>query len=195
MNLHLPACAAAALLLALAGCSEENTVAVDDTAVATMNETVLVDQPVPLPADEMEPAEAPVGTGSATQGGDGSPLVLAPLAPEDGADLEGELACSFAPERGGTPVLLGKGTVGVAERPQAVVRLGDTPQRLIGAEDGGFGYLTRGGRYSGRGLTVTITRDSEISTGHEGSLHGATLLAQRGDGAERSWEGFWTCGP
>ena len=189
MRILFLSCAAAT---ALAACSapDAGENAIDDPTET--NVVVPPDETAPLPETE---ADAPADPAGETTGGDGSALVLSPLQPNDGADLQGELACSFATTRGGTPVFVGKGFSGVDERPQAAIRIGDYAERLMGAEPGGFGYLTRGGKYAGRGMTITITLGDEIDTGHEGSLHNATLLAQRGDGAERSWEGFYSCGP
>ena len=134
---------------------------------------------------------------SATRGGDGSDLVLAPLTPADrrGNPLDGELGCAFTLAGADNPLFIGAGYAGVDEPAYGLIKIGGTVERVTSQTPDGFGGMEDGGRFSGRGMTVEITPSGADRADHEGLLQDATLTAMRGDGAERSWTGDWTCGP
>ncbi|GGC98613.1 hypothetical protein [Aquisalinus flavus] len=148
--------------------------------------------------DSTGPDDPSPGTASSnTQGGDGSDLVLSPLTRADmhSLTLQGELGCAFTQAGGAAPLFIGMGFAGVDERSQGMVKIGDVVERLTASTADGFDGMRRGTTFAGRGLTVTIDPTSPDRAAHEGTDQDATLTAMRGDGAQRSWSGDWTCGP
>lgn len=151
--------------------------------------------PTPTAAEEAVPASeqaAPIESG--TVGGDGSQIELNPLEAGDieGAGLQGELACSFG-EAGARPLLYATGVVGSDSPAQGVVKVADYVER-VGAP-GGFNGMTRNPTFSGQGKTIRIEQTGEASGGGESPAHPATLTYLRADGASRTFEGQWQCGP
>ncbi|UNK42264.1 hypothetical protein MNO14_15170 [Luteimonas sp. S4-F44] len=150
----------------------------------------------PTPAPEQAPAAdapAPSAAGG-TEGGDGSQIQLGPLSERDIADaaLAGELACSFA-EEGQAPLLFAKGVVGAAEPAQGVVKVSDVVEQV--RAPGGFEGMNKNPTFTGRGTTIHIVETGTAPGGGESPPRPATLTYQRGDGASRSFEGMWQCGP
>lgn len=136
------------------------------------------------------------GGDGATRGGDGSAIVLAPLTgPElEAAGLAGELACSFSTgEAGRAPLLFARGDVASREPARGVVKVGDEVEMV--AAPGGFDAMLRGTRFSGAGKTIGITLTGAASGGGESPPRPASLAYLRADGAERTWTGWWQCGP
>lgn len=186
--------------LALIACSEapvSNDAGADVDLVAPANETVA---PEGTPTEAIPPlgedpavdaAEPAIGE---TQGGDGSEIALVPLQPDDAADLPGELACGFRLADARQSLMIARADVGDEARGVAVIRNGGYAERLMARTAGGFGAMERGISFGGRGMTVTIDRGERVSGG-ESPAYAATLLAQRADGAERRYQGLWTCGP
>lgn len=151
--------------------------------------------PAATAADEVLPASAQapaIETG--TVGGDGSPIQLDPLtaAEIEQAGLQGELACSFG-NAGASPLLHATGVVGSDSPAQGVVKIEGYVER-VGAP-GGFNGMTRDPVFSGQGKTIRIERTGEASGGGESPAHPATLTYLRADGASRTFEGQWRCGP
>ncbi|NIJ24191.1 hypothetical protein [Sphingomonas japonica] len=142
----------------------------------------------------MVPPSDSDGDSSATTGGDGSAVMLVALQPEDTRGLEGELGCDFV-RRSGDTVFIALGYVADAGKAQGVYRVGDSSEKVVMTRPGGFNAMSAGGTFAGRGMTLTIERGEAIPTDSEQTSHMATLRAQRGDGAERSYDGSWTCGP
>ncbi|MEN5061927.1 hypothetical protein [Luteimonas sp. TWI1416] len=138
-------------------------------------------------------AAAPSATGD-TEGGDGSQIQLGTLSERDIADaaLTGELACSFA-EEGEAPLLFAKGVVGAAEPAQGVVKVGDVVETV--RAPGGFDGMLKTPTFTGRGTTIHIVETGTAAGGGESPPRPATLTYQRGDGASRTFEGMWQCGP
>lgn len=181
--------------LLLAACSDraaapaaENLAATDPAAPLVENRAEPAPQPGPTANDK---AIAP----SPTTGGDGSQIRLAALQPDDAEGLEGELGCAFAERRGGPSLLVGRADVAKAARAFAVVRNGGVRETLAGTAAGGFEAMEKGLTFGGKGLTVRVTPQGRLVTGDESVAQLASLLVQRGDGAERRFEGLWTCGP
>lgn len=136
------------------------------------------------------------GDAAATRGGDGSAIVLAPLSgPEiERAALAGELACSFSVAAAGRGQLLfASGDVASTEPARGVVKVGDEVEMV--AVPGGFDAMLRGARFSGAGKTVDIRLTGAASSGGESPARPATLTYLRADGAQRTWSGWWQCGP
>ncbi len=150
------------------------------------------DSPVaPVPARPV-PQDGADGN---TIGGDGSPIRLAALSKDDidGAQLSGELACSFGAP-GGAPLLLANGDVASSDPAQGVVKILDSVERV--SAPGGFNGIVRGGTFTGQGKTIRITLIGDAPTaGGESPPHPATLTYERADGASRTLRGSWVCGP
>jgi len=135
------------------------------------------------------------GLPNATTGGDGSAIVLNALQPDDAQGLVGELACSFQVEGQNGALLIARADVDRTARAQAVVRNAGIAERLVGRTEGGFGQLEHGTSFGGRGLAVDISPTVRVATGTEEVRQRATLTVNRADGAERTFEGLWNCGP
>ena len=138
----------------------------------------------------------PLDAGGDASGGDGSAITLGALTATeiDAAALMGELACSFsAGEAGDAPLLLAKGDVASRDPARGVVKVGDSVEPV--AAPGGFDAMLRGTRFSGAGKTLDIELTGAASGGGESPARPATLVYHRADGAQRSWNGWWQCGP
>lgn len=131
---------------------------------------------------------------SSTVGGDGSEIRLEELTQADieGAELSGELACSFS--TGDTPpILYATGIVASDEPAQGVVKVSGHVER-IGAP-GGFEGITDDPVFSGQGKMIGIAVTGPAVGGGESPPRPATLTYERADGASRVFEGRWQCGP
>lgn len=191
---------ACAVPLLLAACSDRGAApaAQNETSVAAeTSATPMPAEPVAVATPSPSPSAAEVGdaNSAATVGGDGSGIVLAPLRPDDAKGLDGELGCGFAERRGGPSLLVGRADVGSEARAFAVVRNGGVLERLASTATGGFGAMEKGPTFGGKGLTVRITPEGGNLVKGESVARRATLLVQRGDGAERRIQGLWHCGP
>lgn len=151
--------------------------------------------PVLAPTAAEDPAEpAPPATGE-TVGGDGSQITLDGLTEGDltGADLAGELACSFSAEAGAQPLLLAKGDVASKEPAQGVVKVAGYVEQV--RAPGGFDGMLDQPTFTGQGKTIRIEQTGDAIGGGESPPRPATLTYLRADGASRSFEGQWQCGP
>jgi hypothetical protein len=181
------------LLLALAACSSP---APDPAPSPTPAAQPLPEPPRPAPTPPPTPRAVATPARAAppapTELG-GPPIALGDLegAPTD--LLRGELRCAFETE-GGT-LLLAAADVDPAGRATAIVDNAGVVELLVGRQEGGFNALERGAALGGRGLTADLVRGPEIRTGSEETRHHARLTLYRADGAERTFEGIWTCGP
>jgi len=142
----------------------------------------------------VEPARPPANATVNAVGGDGSAIELLPLSDADieGAMLEGELACAFSIDGGGT-LLLAKGSVASNEPSRGVVNVAGYVEPV--AAPGGFDAMLRGTRFSGAGKVIQVELTGPAIGGAESPPHPATLTYQRADGAERAFSGRWECGP
>lgn len=195
MKTHrIPAAIAAAIAsMTIAACS--GTSEAEREAPTVAQESAEITTSPPAPIDTGAAAETTERTASQTVGGDGSPIRLSPLGSADveAADLAGELACSFASGEGET-LLLATGDVASQEPAFGVVKVGDYVESVSTA--GGFDAMIRGATFAGRGKTVEIERTaSQPIGGGESPPFPARLTYQRADGASRSFDGLWTCGP
>lgn len=186
---------------ALAACSvpdDQPLPAEPGTATAQVAPTAT---PVATPIPEASQAlttDSPAAARSTT-GGDGSQLVLSPLTEGDlaGVTLAGELTCSFSQTAGSPPLLLARGDVADDDgRATFAVKIGSYVQQGMALKDGGFDAMLDGGRFGTQGLVLTVRNlGRAVQGGGESPPRSAELLAQRADGAERVFDGFWTCGP
>lgn len=185
-----------AIAVLLAGCSAQpepsqpnQTIPANEVAIAQPAEPAVVNPIPPAPATNLG------GPASDTVGGDGSQITLAALQPGDTDALEGELGCSFSEHKGGPALLVGKADVGKDARAFARIRNHGVLEPLAATATGGFAAMEKGLSFGGKGLTVRVIPEARVATGDESVAQRATLLVQRGDGAERRIAGLWTCGP
>ncbi len=137
---------------------------------------------------------------SGTIGGDGSELRLDPLsaADRDAVTLDGELGCSFTRTGDSSPLLLAMGNVDAPDsRAEGMVHFAGIATRIMATQAGGFDAIIEGGRFAAKGLTIDVKRGKAPMPGATGESppYPAALRAMRADGAERSFNGTWTCGP
>ncbi|RZA20503.1 MAG: hypothetical protein EOP93_05645 [Lysobacteraceae bacterium] len=139
------------------------------------------------------PPQVPPGL---TRGGDGSQIALQPLGAEqlEEADLTGELACSFQ-DNLSTTLLVARADVLPDGMVRAAINNHGYVETLGNARAGGFDDLVDGITLAGKGMTLLLARGAPLSSGDESTLHRATLIVQRADGAERRYEGTLACGP
>ena len=139
-----------------------------------------------------EPA-TPVSLGE-TVGGDGSAIHLDALTGDDlsGADVAGELACNFAVDDD-APLLFAMGVVASGEPAQGVVKVSGHVEPI--RAPGGFDGMLRGATFTGQGKTIVVDVTGAAIGGGESPPVPATLTYQRADGATRTFEGRWQCGP
>lgn len=210
MKLSAILSAAAASLVALAACSEsdpaEDDLAVGeegltDADVAAEEEALAADASASAEAEaeEMEAGEtdAEAVPGGETVGGDGSEINLTPLgyAQIEPANLQGELGCSFSRETDTNPILVARADVVPEGLVTGVVAVNAYPERIAQANAGGFDDLADGIELSSRAMTLQLDVLGEDRSDSEQSVRPATLTVMRMDGAERIYEGMWTCGP
>lgn len=152
-------------------------------------------------AESIETPSAPVVANSVeadaeetTIGGDGSPIRLSALTRADieGARLSGELGCGFSTPAADS-LLVAMGVVASDEAAQGVIKVGDSVERI--AAPGGFDAMIDGVVFTGPGATIAITPTGPAAGGGESPPRPATLTYDRADGARRTFEGEWTCGP
>ena len=140
------------------------------------------------------PASTP-GAAAGTVGGDGSEIVLEVLTAQElgGAGLEGELACSFS-ETGATgPLLHAMGAVASDAPALGVVKVSGYIEPV--RAPGGFDGMTRNPVFTGQGKTIRIVETGAATAGGESPPRPATLTYLRADGASRTFDGQWQCGP
>lgn len=180
------ACVAGVLLVACAPSEDSasppaQTTAPDATPPATQS---------PLPGSESTPVPAE----GETVGGDGSQIQLDALDENDlsGAQLAGELACSFS-VAGQAPLLFARGDVASSEAAQGIVKVAGHVEQI--RSPGGFDGLTKNPTFTGQGKTILIEATGASIGGGESPPRPATLTYARADGASRVFEGQWQCGP
>lgn len=190
--------------LSIAGCAPAPNAGNDTASVAaSVDDAASADNsiaeparpdPVATPGPAPSAGEPPANATAATSGGDGSAIALAKLTPTDvqRANLSGELACSFGDGASGT-LLLARGDVASKERAQGVVKIGDYVEPI--GTPGGYDAMAKGTRFDGKGKTIRIAVTGAPRGGGESPGRPATLTYQRADGAERTLQGDWTCGP
>lgn len=173
----------------LAACTPANDAAAPAAGVPAI-------APTPAAADAVTPepaVPAPV-VASDTIGGDGSQIVLDALGEADlgNANLAGELACSFS-EDGQSPLLYAMGVVGSQAPAQGIVKVAGYVEPV--RAPGGFDGMTQNPTFTGQGKTIRIEETGAAIGGGESPPRPATLTYLRADGASRTIEGRWQCGP
>lgn len=139
-------------------------------------------------------ADSPAMEG-ATVGGDGSQIELDELTASDirEAAPSGELACSFSTGDTTLPILMAMGIVASDEPAQGIVKVAGYVERI--AAPGGFDGIMDNPTFTGQGKTIEIEVTGAASDGGESPPRPATLTYQRADGASRTFDGRWQCGP
>ena len=129
-----------------------------------------------------------------TVGGDGSEIQIEELTQEDieGAELSGELVCNFLGE-GALPLLYATGVVASDEPAQGVVKVSGYVERI--AAPGGFEGISNDPTFTGQGKIIAIAMTGPAVGEGESPARPATLTYERADGASRTFEGLWQCGP
>ncbi|WP_407353770.1 hypothetical protein [Luteimonas sp. R10] len=184
---------AAAIALVSGGLLAACAPAGDDTQAAA-------EAPAPAPApaavadatqEEAAPTHAAAG---GTVGGDGSEIQLDALTESDvaGAGLGGELACSFSTGDAQT-ILQATGVVASDDPAQGIVKVSGYVEAV--RAPGGFDGMTKNPTFTGQGKTIHIVETGTAIGGGESPPRPATLTYQRADGASRTFEGRWQCGP
>ncbi|MDR7193581.1 hypothetical protein [Luteimonas terrae] len=179
---------ATALLAACAPANDAASPAADAEVPAIAPTSTAADDVAPEPA-------APVSdAASGTVGGDGSQIVLDTLGETDlgSANLAGELACSFS-EDDQPPLLYAMGVVGSQDPAQGIVKVAGYVEPV--RAPGGFDGMTQNPTFTGQGKTIRIEETGEAIGGGESPPRPATLTYLRADGASRTIEGRWQCGP
>ncbi|HEY6814193.1 MAG TPA: hypothetical protein VI168_01515 [Croceibacterium sp.] len=163
---------AAALVLALAGCTEDSPEKEDGVSA----DAALRPPPDPtLAKSAIRPA----------------------LTPEDieGAGLAGELTCAFAQHGAEGPLLMASANVLDVARADGVLKLGPATLRLRGAATGGFNAMVQGARFTSGELEARVVVTSETPReGGESPPRPSRLEIASPAGAQKI-EGAWTCGP
>ena len=153
-------------------------------------------EPDPPAAPPTEQTPAIAASKSPAPSRQGTPILLAPLtsADREAFPLEGELGCTFDSEEGA--LFIAFGNVADEEgRAQALVKVGEQPERLIARETGGYDGLPDGAVFAGPVMTITVTRTSDTALAEgESPPYPATLLLER-EGSRQTIPGRWTCGP
>ena len=134
------------------------------------------------------------GATTGTIGGDGSDIQLDLLTETDvsGAALAGELACSFS-TGDAQPLLLAKGVVASDDPAQGIVKVAGYVEPVRAPS--GFDGMTNNPTFTGQGKTIRIEETGAAIGDGESPPRPATLTYQRADGASRTFEGRWQCGP
>ena len=182
-----PRIAAVALIVLLAACGGKPApdAAGEAASVPPPQPTAVAP---PVGADTDAPA-----AGSDTFGGDGSAIQLDPLDGQDVADaaLPGELSCGFL--RDGASLLYAIGTVASEDPALGLVKVSGVVEQV--RAPGGYDGILDNPTFTGRGMTLRIRTTGPAIGGGESPPRPATLTYQRADGASRSFEGQWQCGP
>lgn len=173
----------------LAACTPTN-----DAAAPAAGVPAIVPTPAAADAVTPEPAVPAPVVASGTIGGDGSQIVLDALGEADlgNAHLAGELACSFS-EDDQSPLLYAVGVVGSQAPAQGIVKVAGYVEPV--RAPGGFDGMTQNPTFTGQGKTIRIEETGAAIGGGESPPRPATLTYLRADGASRTIEGRWQCGP
>ncbi|AKH42762.1 hypothetical protein FHS61_000536 [Altererythrobacter atlanticus] len=114
-----------------------------------------------------------------------------------GAELGGELGCSFTEAGADGPALVAMGWVGANRSSQGVLKLDGETVGVRSREASGFGGMIEGAEFLGGDLVVNVMQISEEDTDPgEASTYPAELEIMRASNGEMSVAaGEWTCGP
>ena len=164
----------------------------NETALAdAKDEDLGTDTDALMPDDTAETGIDPVGSEAAA-------ITLQPVRAEDVEGLRGELACAFNTSDSDETLLVARADVSEDARATAAVNNNGFGQQLFGEQLGGFSQIEpTGGTFAGEGLVVVIDLNGDELDGPqtEQSRQSATMTANRADGATRTYDGLWVCGP
>lgn len=119
-----------------------------------------------------------------------------------GAELAGELACSFRRAQGEGTLFLGRGDVVDTAGAEAVVKLGGAVRQLAMAGEGGYDAMADGARFEGEGIALAIAKSGDEPIAEdpqvamESPIYPAVMTVVAGPGQEeRAIQGLLECGP
>ncbi|HRO03323.1 MAG TPA: hypothetical protein PLS69_06935 [Terricaulis sp.] len=126
--------------------------------------------------------------------GPGAPALA--LQALSGADIEGrlggELGCSFTAN--GDVLLVAMGDVNPGAYSEALIRREGEVLLLPALSAGGYDAMVETAAFATGAMSAAVQTGARNQTGDEQVEHSATLTV-RADGAERAYDGVWTCGP
>ncbi|WP_110678462.1 hypothetical protein [Salinicola sp. RZ23] len=186
---HRVGTVAVGLLALLAGCSGSYSDVDAASGQASSTHQATTQEPA-----HQTTVERPSDTGGATRGGDGSQITLDALTASDidETNLSGELGCQFSTAQA-SPLLVAKGNVDSSSAAQGVVKVAGYVERVWAPD--GFDGTTDNPTFQGKGKTLRIDVTGASREGGESPSRPATLTYDRADGAQRTFEGEWQCGP
>jgi len=167
---------AAAVALALAGCSQD---AYENDAAATgASEGSAATRAPPDPALAVPP-------------------IRQSLVAEDieGAALTGELACSFSQRGAEGALLVAMADVTDAAHAEGVLKLGPSTVRLRATQAGGFNAMVHGARFASGDLTARVVVTSQTPTGGGEAPPLPARLEVGSPAGSQLIDGEWACGP
>ncbi len=107
--------------------------------------------------------------------------------------LTGELGCSFTVAD--DVLVVAMGNVDPNATSEALAKRAGVTSELQATATGGYDGMVEGASFTGDGLTLAIETVQRSETGNEQVAYNARLTATQNDGASRSYDGMWTCGP
>ncbi|QYJ02234.1 hypothetical protein KUV46_07565 [Thalassovita mediterranea] len=199
MKKTLTSFAALSTGLLLVACSPDNN-ETDTDASTRIGKAPIVNA---QDSDEVTTSDSmlPDDTAEADLGVTGSDATLTSLQPisMQGADmLDGELRCSFQTADSGEPLLIAAADVDPDGRATAAINNDGADLQLYGEQLGGFSGLEEdGGTFAGEGMVIVVELGDATLDGSqtEQTSQAATMTVNRADGATRTFDGEWVCGP
>jgi len=107
--------------------------------------------------------------------------------------LTGELGCSFTVAD--EVLVVAMGNVDPNATSEALAKRAGATSELRATATGGYDGMVEGASFTGDGLTLAIETVQRSETGNEQVAYNARLTATQNDGATRTYDGMWTCGP
>ena len=189
MKKTLTSFAALSAGLLLVACSPSG----DKTANAP--ETRMGDAPIVNAQDTSAmPAEGDMANDEAAM----APSGLQPVSMAGADMLEGEPRCSFQEVDTARTMLIAAADVDPDGRATAVINNDGADLQLYGEQLGGFSGLEEdGGTFAGEGMVIVVELGAAALDGSqtEQTSKAATMTVNRADGATRTIDGEWVCGP
>jgi len=134
-------------------------------------------------SDDVPPPAPPITT-----------VALEPLAGTDvQGQLDGELGCSFTV--GDDVLIIAMGNVDPTDVSEALAKREGRVEELDATAPGGYDGMVEGASFSGGDLSIEVQTDLRNETGNEQVAYAARLTVSQTDGALRTYNGAWTCGP
>ena len=183
--------------LFVAACSPSDEPAMDTQADTETPIVDAQDSGVETQSDALLPDDTDE-TNMGVTGDDAGLSTLQPVTAEDVSMLEGELACSFATSDESNTLLVARADVSENGRATAAINSDGFAMQLYGEQLGGFSGLEEdGGTFAGEGMVIVVELGDAALGGSETeqSSQVATMTVNRADGATRTFDGEWVCGP